>query len=288
MKILAVFLICLWISSGTANSGDLADVKARGVLRHLGVPYVHFITGAGDGLCVEVMQMFAARLGVRYQYVQTSWNDIIPDLIGREVHLDGDSAALGNERPVRGDVIASGLTVLPWRQKLVAFSDPTFPTQVWLITRPGTGLVPVTPSGDIYRDIEATRALVSGKSLLGKSGTCLEPSLYRLEEAGAMVASHPGNLNELAPAVISGFSDTAILDVPDVLADLEKWPGQILVLGPISPPQVMAAAFRRGDGSLLAEFNSFLDLLKRSGAYKKRVEKYYPAVFDFYPDFVAH
>jgi hypothetical protein len=35
----------------------------------------------------------------------------------------------------RGDMIATGMTVLPWPQQVVAFSRPTFPTQIWLIDR---------------------------------------------------------------------------------------------------------------------------------------------------------
>ena len=48
-----------------AQAGDLADLKARGELRHLGVVYANFVTGAGDGLDVELVQGFARSLGVR-------------------------------------------------------------------------------------------------------------------------------------------------------------------------------------------------------------------------------
>ncbi len=287
MKYISIIVLCIWLGAGTALADDLAEVKTRGVLRHLGVPYANFVTGAGDGLSVEVIQLFAAHLGVRYEYVKTTWSDVIPDLVGKEVRLEGDNVSLGKDRPIRGDVIANGLTILPWRQKAVAYSAPTFPTQVWLICRVGSDFRPITPSGDIDQDIAATKALVTQKSLLGKIGTCLDPSLYRLEEAGAKTSSHPGNLNELAPAVINGLSETAILDVPDTLVALEKWPGQILVLGPVSAQQEMAVAFRPDDTSLLQEFNAFLDQIRHDGKYKKLVEKYYPAVFDYYPDYFA-
>ncbi|MBI9086120.1 MAG: transporter substrate-binding domain-containing protein [Desulfobacterales bacterium] len=287
MKYLSIIVLCTWLGAGTALSGDLAEVKARGVLRHLGVPYANFVTGAGDGLSVELMQLFAAHLGVQYQYVKTTWSDVIPDLVGKEVRPEGDNVTLGKGRPISGDVIANGLTILPWRQKVVAFSAPTFPTQVWLISRAGSGLKPITPSGDINNDIAATKAIVAQKSLLGKAGTCLDPSLYHLEEAGARTSAHPGNLNELAPAVINRISDTAILDVPDTLVALGKWPGQILVLGPISEQQEMAVAFRPDDTGLLREFNVFFGQIRHDGRYKKLVEKYYPAVFDYYPEYFA-
>jgi hypothetical protein len=43
---------------------DLPEIKARGVLRHVGVPYANFVTGTGDGLDVELVTLFAQDLGV--------------------------------------------------------------------------------------------------------------------------------------------------------------------------------------------------------------------------------
>jgi len=264
---------------------DLEAIKSRGVLRHLGVPYANFVTGAGDGLSVEVMQLFADHLGVKYQYVKTSWKDVIPDLLGKEVFPDGENATLGKDRPIRGDVIANGLTIIPWRQKVVKYSTATFPTQVWLISHSGTDLKPIKPSGNIDTDIAATKALLANRQVLGKAKTCLDPSLYQLKETGAKILLFDGGLNELAPAVINGQSETSILDVPDALVALEKWPGQILVLGPVSPQQQMGTAFRPDNDGLLQEFNKFLEEINNNGIYNKLVKKYYPSVFDYYADF---
>ena len=77
-------LIGLFGMAGVTFAGDLADVKQRGVLRHLGVPYANFVTGAGDGMDVELMKGFAGYLGVRYEYVPTSWKDVIGDLTGKK------------------------------------------------------------------------------------------------------------------------------------------------------------------------------------------------------------
>ncbi|UCG13077.1 MAG: hypothetical protein JSU72_00855 [Deltaproteobacteria bacterium] len=35
---------------GSATGADLFQVKEKGVLRHLGVPYANFVTGTGTGL----------------------------------------------------------------------------------------------------------------------------------------------------------------------------------------------------------------------------------------------
>ena len=60
------------------------EVMKRGSLRHLGVPYAHFVSGSGDGFSVELVQLFASHLGVRYEYVESTWKNVIPDLIGRK------------------------------------------------------------------------------------------------------------------------------------------------------------------------------------------------------------
>jgi len=286
MKRTLIVIFCLILGSGlTFASDDLEDVKARGVLRHLGVPYANFVTGAGDGLSVEVMQLFAAHLGVEYQHVKTSWKDVIPDLVGREVFPEGTNATLGKERPIRGDVIANGLTILPWREKVVRYSTPTFPTQVWLISRSGAGLKPIRPSGDTGDDITATKSLLAGRQVHGKSKTWLDPSLYHISKSGAKTLLFDGGLNELAPAVINGLSETSILDVPDALVALAKWPGQIVVVGPVSVQQKMGVGFRPDSLELHREFNVFFEKIRKDGTYVRLVEHYYPAVFDYYADF---
>ncbi len=278
-------LTTLTFIAGQVRAADINDIKKRGVLRHLGVPYANFVTGMGDGLDVELIQLFAKELGVRYQYVKTSWEMVIPNLIGKKVKTKGNDVKILGQTPVRGDVIANGLTILPWRKKIVLFSDPIFPTQVWLIVRADSDVYPITPSGNIDKDIAAVKKKIKGRTILGKSGTCLDGELYNLEQAGAKFIHFPGQLNDLAYAVIKGEAEATLLDVPDALIALEKWAGQIKVVGPISPLQVMGTAFPKDAPKLRQAFNRFLSRCKQNGTYIKLVKKYYPVVFEYYPDF---
>ncbi|MBT8367288.1 MAG: ABC transporter substrate-binding protein, partial [Deltaproteobacteria bacterium] len=158
-KIRALFWMiaafCLLVTSVYAD--DLAEVRQRGVLRHLGIPNAHFVrnTEKGlDGLDVELMQLFAAHLGVEYQWVLTSWSEVFGDLTGQKVQPTKDnSVEVIGETAVRGDIIANGLTILDWRMQVVQFSNPTFPTGVWLIARADSPIKPIEPSGDIEIDI---------------------------------------------------------------------------------------------------------------------------------------
>ncbi|SDE43378.1 transporter substrate-binding domain-containing protein [Desulfuromonas thiophila] len=262
----------------------LDEIRQEGVLRHLGVPYANFVTGQGDGLSVELIRRFAYSLGVRYEFVPTSWSNVISDLTGQQVKPDGDQAIVGAVVPVRGDLIANGLTVLPWRQQVLDFSDPIFPTQVWLVAGANSALQPIRPQNEGV-DIAATRRLLAGVNLLGKQNTCLDPALYPFARDNFRTVYFGGNLNELFPAVLQGEADCTLLDVPDALVAISRWPGQVKILGPLSQQQNMAVGFRKDNPQLRQAFNDFYAELRRSGVYRELVRKYYPAVFDYYPDF---
>ncbi len=265
---------------------DLPDVLKAGVLRHLGVPYAHFVTGAGDGLDVELVKLFAQKLGVKYEYVAVDWKTAIPGCIGRQVAVKNGKVELGDHTPVLGDMIANGMTVLGWRKEVLDFSAPTFPTQVWLIARADSDLKPIKAT-DLKSDIAAVKAMLKDRVVLGKSDTCLEPTLYNLADTQAKIKMFAGGLNDLAPAVIEGVAETSLLDVPDSLVALEKWPGKIKVIGPVCEPQQMAAAFPKGSPQLREAFDAFFAQCRKDGTYDRLVRKYYPAAFTYYPEFFA-
>src|SRR5208337_2782565 len=277
--------VAVAVSVGIAFGSDLADVKKAGVLRHLGIPYANFVTGGGDGMDVELMTLFAKHIGVKYEYVKTDWDNIFADLTGKKVTPKGNDVEITGESPIRGDIAANGITIIPWRQKIVDFSAPTFPNQVWLISRSDSPLKPTKPSGDIDKDIAAVKKLLKDRTLLGKAKTCLDPSLYGIDITGAKVRLFDGTLNELAPAVINGESELTLLDIPDALVALQKWPGKIKVIGPISEKQFMGAAFSKDSPKLRAAFNKFMDEIKRNGTFKQLAKENYPFVFDYSPDF---
>ena len=283
--ILLTVIALVALLQGSAWCGDLAQVRKNGVLKHVGIPYANFVTGAGDGMDVELMQMFARHLGVRYEYVKSDWGTVVQDVIGKKVQAKGDEVSFLEDVQVKGDLIANGFTVLPWRQKAVSFSSPTFPSQIWLVARSDSKVKPIKPSGNIDTDIARTKALMKNKGVMALKKTCLDPALYDLEATGANVILFNGNLNELAPAVLNGKAEMTILDVPDALVALDKWPGKIKILGPVSHKQEMAVAFPKTSPHLRDAFNEFLKQAQQDGSYAKVVNRYYPTASAFFPDF---
>ncbi len=287
-RLLAWLAFCLLLGFFTLpQARDLEQIRQDGVLRHLGVPYANFITGSGDGLDVEVMQGFARHLGVRYEFVETNWQNLFGDLTGRNARRNGQDAELLEEAAIRGDVIANGLTILPWRKQVVDYSDHTFPSGVWLIARADSPLRPIKPSGDLNEDIAKVKGAISGHSVLALASTCLDPGLYRMEETGADVRMQPvqRKLNEMVPAILNQDAESTLLDVPDALIALERWPGQIKVVGPISTQQYMGAGFRKNSPELKQAFNEYLATIRGDGTYNEMVNRYYPAVFRYFADF---
>lgn len=274
------------VSLGTAAAAaDLDEVKSNGVLRHIGLPYANFNTGAGDGMEAELTKLFARSLGVKYEFVQSDWGPLVQDLIGKKVKVANGKAELLEDAPVRGDIIANGFTIIPWRQQIVNFSTPTFPNQIWLVTRSDSPIKPIKPTKNIEKDIALTKALMKDRTVLTLEKTCLDPALYKLADTGAKIINFQGKLNEIAPAMLNKDAEMTILDVPDALVALDKWKGKIKILGPVSDKQQMAAGFSKDSPKLLAAYNEFIKKAQSDGTYLKLIKKYYPTAKTYFPEF---
>jgi Bacterial extracellular solute-binding proteins, family 3 len=289
-RLLGVMAVFFCLSCFTiVSAADLAEIRARGELRHLGIPYANFVTGAGDGLDVELVRGFAKYIGVKYTLIYTDFYTVIRDLLGKKVIRKGDKVTLEGDYPVRGDMIASGFTVLPWRQQILLYSDPIFPSQVMLIARADSPTQPIRGSDDLARDIAETKGLIGRQSLLVMEKTCLDPANYGLTGRGIELHAYTrsSNINEMVPALLGLDADLSLLDVPDLIMDMQKWAGRFKVIGPISEKQTLAAAFPKDAPHLRDAFNDYLRQARAVGTYDRLVSKYYPGLQRQFPDFFA-
>src|SRR3981189_2488817 len=148
----------LFVTSSWA--ADLAEIKQRGEIRHIGIRYANFVTGAGDGLDVELMQGFAKRIGGSYKLVYSHFYSVIRDLLGKDVVRKNGEVTLTGDYPIKGDVISTGFTVLPWRGAILFFSAPTLPSQVLLVAPAESDLQPIEDGVDLAADIANTRKAI--------------------------------------------------------------------------------------------------------------------------------
>lgn len=280
-------MVFLFATSGWA--ADLAEIKQRGEIRHIGIRYANFVTGAGDGLEVELMQGFAKRIGVSYKLVYSDFYSVIRDLLGKDAVRKNGEVTLAGDYPIKGDVISSGFTVLPWREAILLYSEPTLPSQVLLVAPAESDLQPIQDGADLAADIVNTRKAIGSKSVLVMERTCLDPSNYGLVNVGIDLKAYnkSANLNEMVPAMLNKEAELTLLDVPDAILDLRKWAGKIKILGPISEQQTLATAFPKDAPALRNEFNAYLSEIKASGFYDRLVDKYYPGIRRFFPEYFA-
>jgi ABC-type amino acid transport substrate-binding protein len=199
-----------------------------------------------------------------------------------EVTLTGDY-------PIKGDVISTGFTMLPWREAILSYSDPVLPSQVLLVAPAESDLQPIDDGADLAADIAKTRKVIGSRSVLVMERTCLDPANYGLVNVGIDLKTYSKstNLNEMVPAMLNKEAELTLLDVPDAILDLRKWAGKIKILGPISGQQMLATAFPKDAPVLRDEFNAYLSDIKASGVYDRLVDKYYPGIRRFFPEFFA-
>ncbi|MBV7316299.1 transporter substrate-binding domain-containing protein [Shewanella sp. NIFS-20-20] len=297
VKQLAQHCLLLLLLSGVISPSmarDLAEIKAEGVLRHVGIPYANFVMQFSEGnqvinsgFDIELMQGFAKSIDVRYEFVPANWYNAFGQLTGQQALFIDSKVQLGNKVDVTGDVMAHGVTIFDWRKQLIDFSDDYFPSAVWLVAKIDSDLMPITPSGNILDDINQVKFMLDSRQVLAMKQSCLDPDLYGLYQTNAniILPTKQLQLNEMVPAMLNDEAESTLLDLADSLIALQKWPNQIKVIGPISEEQRMAVGFRKTSPHLRQEFNRYLEKIRQDGTYMKLVKKYYPSVFNYYQDY---
>ncbi|ACA88537.1 transporter substrate-binding domain-containing protein [Shewanella woodyi] len=297
-KLITKYLLMIFLigSSGQLLARDLDEIKAEGVLRHIGVPYANFVAKYTEGnkvthsgLDIELMQNFAKYLGVDYQFIPATWTTVFGKLTGVNGQFVDNKVVYSSPQLIEGDVMAHGVTILDWRKEIIDFSDDYFPSAVWLIARTSSDLIPIKPSGSLTEDIIAVKSLIKGRDVLAMKQSCLDPDLYDLylTQANVILPTKQLQLNEMVPAMLNDEAETTLLDVADSLIALEKWPSEIKVIGPISEEQRMAMGFRKDSPKLRKAFNQYLKQIRADGSFNELVKKYYPSAFHYYNNYFS-
>ena len=195
-----------------SNARDLAEIKADGVLRHIGIPYANFVSQytQGDktiesGLDVELMQGFAAHLGLRYEYVKANWANVFTLLNGESAHFINGQVVIGeHKQAIAGDIIANGATTLvfegvPNYPDASRFWQVVDKHQVSIFYTAPTALRSLMGAGDSYLE-NTTR---SSLRILGSVGEPINPEacngiLIKSAIKSAQSSTHGGRLKQVA------------------------------------------------------------------------------------------
>jgi len=226
----------------------LATVRKRGVLR-VGVAasdpaVMRDAQGRLMGLSIDIAKRLADDMGVEVEFVESSWSQVIPDLLDRQF-----------------DLIVSGMWITPTRALVVNFSQPTATEGVYLV---------------------ASKSLAAGKTkaadynrpevkLVAYAGT-LQEQLARRDFPLATLLRVKGDENHLAP-VLQGQAHAALMPAFAPRALAGAVPDKLfLPLGevPVAAAQT-AVAMRKGDPDMLSYLNTVIEFHRSSGWLAERV-----------------
>ena len=241
---LSILLISL---AELTHANSLQDIQATKVLKvciwpdYYGISYRNPRSGLLQGVDIDLSRDLAQEIGVKLQYVETSFANFVADIEGRKCHI-----------------AMMGVGVIPSRVERVNFSSPYLRSDVYAVTSKSNATIKT------WDDLDRP-----GRVISVLKGTFMEPLMKKtLKQATVQVAERPG---ERERDVESGRADAFMTDYPytqRMLANTD-WARVISPSQPIQPTDY-AYAVAKGDPSWLARVNQFVAQVKKDG----RLEKY--------------
>ena len=241
---LSILLISL---AELTHANSLQDIQATKVLKvciwpdYYGISYRNPRSGLLQGVDIDLSRDLAQEIGVKLQYVETSFANFVADIEGRKCHI-----------------AMMGVGVIPSRVERVNFSSPYLRSDVYAVTSKSNATIKT------WDDLDRP-----GRVISVLKGTFMEPLMKKtLKQATVQVAERPG---ERERDVESGRADAFMTDYPytqRMLANTD-WARVISPSRPIQPTDY-AYAVAKGDPAWLARVNQFVAQVKQDG----RLEKY--------------
>lgn len=220
----------------------LDRIKADGAVRvciwpdYYAITYRNTRTGALEGIDIDMARALAADLGVRVDFVDSSFKTLVADLTEN-----------------RCDVSMHGIGVTPARQEKLDFTRPHLKSGIYAIT---TKTNPVVKA---WSDIDRPGVVVAAQA-----GTYMvEVMKAELKHATLTVVATPEAREQ---EVMSGRADLFMTDYPYSRKMLARHDWAVL-LTPPSPlaPTPYAYAVAKGDESWLATVDAFVERAKKDG-----------------------
>jgi polar amino acid transport system substrate-binding protein len=229
-------------SATQALSGEsvLVSIQEEGVLRiglSLFVPWsMRDVNGELIGFELDVGRQLAEDMGVEVEFVPTSWDGIIPSLLG------------GNF-----DVIISGMSVTPSRNLTVNFTDPyAFSGLAILANRSMT-------EGMSLEDYNSPEIVFAGR----RGATPAAVIAARFPLATQLLFDEDG---AAAQEVLNGNAHATMASQPTPNMEAVRYPDVLYVpFDNLFDPRGEAFAVRKGDPDAMNFFNNWIAQQWRSG-----------------------
>ena len=208
--------------------------------------------GNPTGFDVEAIQWIANEMGFEVKIVPVDWDAIIPTLKAGNI-----------------DLIASGMTINPERQKQVDFTDPYWRINLAVVVREVKG-----DDGALVPQYNIFSAVAPGRTIGVQRGTTSQDWLTEnLIDAGVGIKLklYDNFLLALEDLLI-GRIDAVVMDEPTARSAIAG--KSAAVVGTIETGEIYGYAVRKGDTKLLSLLNEGLRRLKASPEWDKLVQKW--------------
>lgn len=203
-------------------------------------------TGNFTGFDIDAARWIADREGFEATFVAVPWDTIIPTLQAGSI-----------------DMIFSGMTITPDREKEVDFTIPYYTVNMSIAIRAGTPLT--------MMDLYAGRLRVGTQ--LGSTGeTWVTEALINPGKMPASNLSLYPDLTTLTEHLVNGSIDASIADTPSQLRQISGKP--LVIIGEVPTESQYAVAVRKTDHKLLVTMNDGLRQLMADPYWQQLLQKY--------------
>lgn len=242
MKKLLLFMVLVIVFIACGKKEEKVEVVAEKVYV-IGTnaeypPFESLQNGKIVGLDADIIEAVAEKLGIKYEWLDTTFDGLIPALQAKKM-----------------DIVIAGMSITTEREKAVNFSIPYLTSKVAFVVN----------KEKPYQTLEELK----GKKFGAELGTTKEAVARKIE--GAEVTPFSSSTGALM-ALKSGKIDAIVLDESVALNFIET--NSELMIGVILEGEPKAIAFNKDDNELKEKFNEVLQELLNDGTIQKLREKY--------------
>ena len=208
--------------------------------------------GEPTGFDVEVIKWIGNEMGFDVKITPVDWDAIIPTL------------KLGNI-----DLIASGMTITPDREKQVDFTDPYWKINLAVVVREVEG-----KDGVLAPQYNVFSAVTPGKTIGVQRGTTAQTWLQEnmIDKGVDIKLKLYDNFLLAIEDLLIGRIDSAVIDGPTAQSAVKD--RKAMIVGTINTGEIYGYAVRKGDTKLLNLLNEGLKKLQASPKWEELVNKW--------------
>jgi cyclohexadienyl dehydratase len=202
--------------------------------------------GSYEGIDVDLMQSLATSLGVKVEWVKTSWSNLMADFTGNKC-----------------DIAVGGISVTLDRQKRVAFST------AYMVN----GKTPLVRCADVQKYQTVTDIDKPGVKVIANPGGSNE-RFAKANFKAATLTIHGDNIG-IFDEVLKGNADVFVTESAEAIVQQRQKPG-LCAVNPDKPLQYgeMAYMLPRGDVVTKQYIDQWLHLAKASSEYQRIVGRW--------------